>query len=348
MIYNNKNNIMCGMSGGVDSSVAALLLKNEGYNVLGATLVLHEEILETEEVTKAKKICNNLGINHTVIDLRTNFKKFVIDNFIKKYEEALTPNPCIECNKYIKFGKMLEEAIKNNCELLATGHYAQIEKVGEKFFLKKAKDLKKDQTYFLYMLGQEILSIIKLPLGSLTKEEVREIAQENGFFNAKNKDSQDICFIKNNDYVSFLNENSCINKVGNFYDLQGNNLGMHNGIINYTIGQRKGLNIALGKPAYVISKNSVNNAVVLGDDINLFIDTVKIKNVAFSAFDKLQGEIKVSAKLRYRAKEAKCILRQLDNDNYLLKFDEPQRAVTPGQYAVIYDGDICLGGGEII
>lgn len=348
---NLNNNIFCGMSGGVDSSAAALLLQNAGYNVIGATMVLHNENTKEKEeadILAAKKICDRLNISHNVLNLKKEFKLFVIDDFINKYKNGLTPNPCIECNRNLKFGLMFDIAKEYYCKKIATGHYAKIEKYGDRFLLKKPKDLSKDQTYVLFMLTQEQLKNIVFPLGDYTKPEIRELTASLNFENANTKDSQDICFIPNGNYVEFLNKENLFGENGNFLDINENIIGKHSGIINYTIGQRKGLNVSFGKPMYVIDKNPHNNTIMLGDNTDLFKTRVEVKNVSFSAFEKFTNELEVFARLRYNSKEAKAKLNVLDNGNFVLDFDEPQRAVTPGQYAVFYDGDICLGGGEIV
>lgn len=339
------------MSGGVDSSAAALLLQNSGYKVIGATMVLHNEnSIEKEEadILAAKQICDRLNIEHHVLNLKKEFKKYVIDDFLNKYKNGLTPNPCIECNRNLKFGLMFDKAKEFDCEKIATGHYAKIEKQGDRYYLKKPKDLTKDQTYVLFMLKSEQLKNIVFPLGDYTKPEIRELTASLNFENANTKDSQDICFIPNGNYVDFLNKENLFGETGNFLDINSNIIGRHNGIINYTIGQRKGLNISFGKPMYVINKNAQDNTVILGDNNALFKTRVEVKNVSFSAFEKFTNELEVFARLRYNSKEAKAKLNILDNGNYVLDFYEPQRAVTPGQYAVFYDGDICLGGGEIV
>lgn len=348
---NLNNNVFCGMSGGVDSSAAALLLQKMGYNVIGATMLLHNERdpkKTLDDLEAAKKICKRLNIEHKALDLKSEFRNIVINDFINKYKNGLTPNPCIECNRNLKFGLMFDIAKEYNCDRIATGHYAKIEKNGDKYYLKKPKDLSKDQTYVLFMLTQEQLARIVFPLGDFTKPEIRELTASFKFENANSKDSQDICFIPNGDYVDFLNKENLFGRNGDFLDQNNNKIGVHSGIINYTIGQRKGLNVSFGKPMYVLEKNAINNTVILGDNLDLFKTRVEVKNVSFTCLDKFTNELEVYARLRYNSKEAKAKLNQLDNGNFVLDFAEPQRAVTPGQYAVFYDGDICLGGGEIV
>ncbi len=360
-ILQNKNDapkkVLCGMSGGVDSSVAAKLLLENNYDVSGATLRLYDGEDYEQKLTKtccslsdvedARSVCLRLNIRHYVFNFKEIFEQQVINDFSQKYIDGLTPNPCIECNRHIKFDAMLKRADILGFDYIATGHYARIVKSGDRYLIQKPKDVNKDQTYVLYMLTSEQLKRIVFPLGDLTKSEVREIAEKNNFLNANKKDSQDICFIPDGKYAEFLKKRCGDFPSGNFVDTSGQVIGKHNGIINYTIGQRKGLNVSFGKPMFVTNKNAANNTVVLGNSDDLFSKNVKIKNAVFSAFDNLNQSIKVTAKLRYSAKEAYAVLSKDENGNYNLAFSEPQRAVTPGQFAVIYDGDILLGGGEI-
>lgn len=341
--------VMLGMSGGVDSSVAALLLLEEGYDVKGATLKLHDEANDPlADIKDAKSVCEKIGIQHYAFDLSDDFKKYVTDNFIGEYLRARTPNPCIECNKNIKFGKMLEKAQENGCDYIATGHYARIKEKNGRFLLLKAKDLSKDQSYVLYPLTQYQLSKSIFPLGELSKAQARQKAEENGFVNANKKDSQDICFVPDGDYVSFIEKGGYISKSGDYVDINGNKLGEHSGIVRYTVGQRKGLGIALGKPAFVIEKDAESEKVTLGDEEHLFYKKILVENVNFIPFDKLDSEMRVTAKLRYRHNEQPAIIRPYDDDKILIEFDEPQRAPSPGQSAVFYDGDIVVGGGIIL
>lgn len=338
--------VMLGMSGGVDSSVAAAVLLEKGYDVLGTTLLLCEG--EDNNTSDAKKVCDKLAISHTSFDLREDFKAKVIRDFTDKYINGLTPNPCLECNKNIKFGKMLKIAKQNACDKIATGHYARIEERNGRFLLKKAKDEAKDQSYVLYMLTQEQLSCVLFPLGEFTKAEIRKKAEELGLINANRPDSQDICFVPDGDYASFIEENFDFkSQKGNYVDINGNVLGEHNGVIRYTLGQRKGLGIALGKPQFVIDKNAETNQVVLGDEEHLFKTRVEVKDVNFIPFDTLEKPMRVEAKLRYRHKASPAVINQ-EGDKVIIEFDEPQRAASPGQAAVFYDGDIVIGGGTII
>ena len=340
--------VLVGMSGGVDSSVSVALLKQKGFDVGGVTLTLNESF-DTENINDAKAVCEKLGIEHFAVDLKEDFKSFVIDDFINEYIKGNTPNPCIVCNKYIKFGKMLEFAKQNGYDKVATGHYAQIEELNGRFLLKKAKDETKDQTYVLYCLTQEQLAGVVFPLGELSKADVREFAESNNLVNAKKKDSQDICFVPDGDYAAFIERTAdYISEKGDYINIDGKKLGEHKGVIHYTVGQRKGLGIALGKPMFVISKDAATNKVVLGDENHLFYKNVLVRNVNFIPFDKLENEMPVTAKLRYSQKAQNAVIKPLSNDEVLIEFEVPQRAPSSGQAAVFYDGDYVVGGGIIV
>ncbi len=336
-------NVTLGMSGGVDSSASAILLKNMGFSVSGLTLKLFGD-----EDKDAKKVCEKIGISHRVLDLSELFRNTVIENFITEYLKGRTPNPCIVCNEKIKFGAMLLDVLDNGGEMIATGHYAKIVKSGERFLINKPTDLSKDQTYVLYGLTQHQLSHTIFPLGELSKTEARELALESGLINARKKDSQDICFVPDGDYAKFIEETLGIKSAsGDFTDIQGNILGKHNGLIHYTIGQRKGLGIALGKPAFVISKDVKTNRVVLGDEEGLFCKFVKLSGTNYIPFDKLESDIKVKAKLRYRHTEQPAVIHPTSETTAVIEFSSPQRAPALGQSAVFYDGDTVVGGGII-
>ncbi len=274
----------------------------------------------------------------------------VIDYFVEEYQNGRTPNPCIVCNKYIKFGKMLDIAHQYGYQKIATGHYAQIKKAQNgRYLLLKAKDKSKDQTYVLYCLNQQQLQGVEFPLGSLSKMEVREIANQNQLVNANKKDSQDICFVPDRDYAAFIERTAgYISQKGDYLDINGQKIGEHKGVIHYTVGQRKGLSIALGKPAFVISKNAQNNTVVLGDSDYLFYKKVLVKDTNFIPFDNLESEMKVTAKLRYSQQEQDAVIKPYENGQVLVEFSQPQRAPSAGQAAVFYDGDIVVGGGTIV
>ena len=340
--------VLLGMSGGVDSSAAALLLTEQGYDVTGLTLKLCKEDKE-QDLTDAKAVCEKIGIKHITLDLKKEFGEKVVSPFIEDYKNGLTPNPCLECNKYIKFGIMLDFALKNGFQKIATGHYARVEREGDRFILKKATDISKDQSYVLYSLTQHQLSHLLLPLGSLSKSEIREKAEESGLVNAKRPDSQDICFVPDGDYASFIEKtDGFVSQKGDYVDINGTFLGKHEGVINYTIGQRKGLGIALGKPQFVIDKNAQTNTVILGDEEHLFKTEVLVKDVNFIPFGRLEKEMNVKAKLRYRHKESPCAISPLENGKVKIVFSDPQRAPSAGQAAVFYDGNTVVGGGKII
>ncbi len=342
------------MSGGVDSSVAAAVLKEQGFEVIGVTLSLYREIATdgaTDDLRDAKAVCEKIGIEHIVVDRRELFCKKVIDNFVSSYEAGETPNPCIVCNKEVKFNEMLSLADELGADFVATGHYSKIEKNDDGIYLlKKPEDSSKDQTYMLYKLTQSQLSRILMPLSALTKEQVREKARELGLEVADRPDSQDICFVPDGDYAGFIERYK--NKTymeGDYILPDGKKVGRHKGMIRYTVGQRKGLGIALGKPAFVISKNAENNQVMISDDESLlFNNIVHLKDVNFIPFEKPEGEIRVTAKLRYRHKEAPAVLKAEGEKGAVLIFDEPQRAAAPGQSAVFYDADTVIGGGTIV
>lgn len=344
--------IMVAMSGGVDSSVAAAILKEQGKSVTGATLRLTEDggVL-SNEVLRAKEVCDKLGISHTTYDMREKFRQEIINRFIKEYDLGLTPNPCVECNKYIKFGGLLGIAENEGCDYIATGHYSKIEydASGGRYLLYRAGDPRKDQTYVLWQLSQYQLSHTLMPLGNLTKSEVREIAENYGFASALAKDSQDICFVPDGDYAAFIQntENRAFSK-GSYIDISGNYLGEHQGHQCYTIGQRKGLGIALGKPQFVISKNPDTNEVVLGDEEHIFKTQIYIKDVNMIATEFPSADISCTAKLRYSARDEECVFHPIGESEAVLEFKKPQRAATPGQSAALYCGDVLLGGGKIV
>ncbi|MCT4612020.1 MAG: tRNA 2-thiouridine(34) synthase MnmA [Clostridia bacterium] len=352
--------VVVGMSGGVDSSVTAYLLKKEGYNVIGVTMKTHDTGLEEIEdsccgltgINDARRVCDMLEIPHYVMNFKKEFKEDVIDYFIEDYRNGYTPNPCIACNKHIKWEALLRKAKALGADYIATGHFGKIEQDENngRYFIRKSDADRKDQSYVLYNLSQDQLKHTLMPLGNgYTKEKVREVAKEMGLSVANKPDSQDICFVPDGDYVKFITENSDIDvNPGNFVNKKGEILGRHKGIIRYTIGQRKGLEIAFGEPMYVIDINTDTNEVVLGTKDEVFSNIVYATELNFAPFDKLEGEMTLEGKIRYSHKPSKCKIYMVSDNVLKCEFEEPQRAVTPGQAIVFYDGDIVVGGGRII
>lgn len=344
--------VLIAMSGGVDSSVAANIIISQGYETQGAIMTLYgnEGSGKPQDIEDARRVAENLNMPFHVFDFSDDFKKYVITDFVDAYKNGLTPNPCVVCNKYIKFGKFLDKAIELGFDYVATGHYSKIEKdnLTGRFVVKKADDESKDQSYMLWSLSQEQLSHVLLPLGDFTKDRARDIARNVGFDNADKHDSQDICFIPDGEYASFI-ESWCGEKFeqGDFVDKAGEFIAKHKGLINYTIGQRKGLGIAAPAPYYVLEKDPKLNRVVLGSNDDLFLDTLEAENVNFISIEKLTEPMKIKAKVRYKHKETDATVYPLENGNVKVVFDTPQRALTPGQSVVFYDGDTVLGGGII-
>ena len=345
----SNKKVMIAMSGGVDSSVAAFLLNNRGFDCLGATMSLFEK--ESTDIEDAKSICDKIGFPFRVFDFSKEFKNFVIDEFVKAYTLGKTPNPCIFCNKNLKFSEMLKKADEYDCDYLATGHYARVEfdEASGKYQLKKAADPLKDQSYVLYMLTQDQLKRIIFPLGAFSKSQIREIAEEHGFVTAHKSDSQDICFIPDGDYAAYIEKQLGRGfPQGDFVLCDGTVLGKHKGIINYTLGQRKGLGIAYTKPLFVLEIDIENNKVVLGDNEDLFTDTLQAKNVNIISGEDFRTPTRCKAKVRYKHIEQDATAFIDESGILNVKFDAPQRAITKGQAVVLYDGDVVLGGGEII
>ena len=346
-----KKNVLVGMSGGVDSSVSALLLKNSGYEVIAVSMALYSECDKVEENIDAKNICEQLDIPFYEYDFRDEFKKYVINDFIKIYSECKTPNPCIECNKYMKFGKMYEIAKEHGCEYIATGHYAKTE-YSEKYgrwVLKKSNAGKKDQSYVLWSIPKELIEHIIFPLSDFeNKDQIREIARENNLQVANKPDSEDICFVPDGNYKRFLEQNSNIRpKIGNIITTKREILGKHTGMYNYTIGQRKGLGVSYRSPLFVIGFDKEKNEVIVGEKEELFKKEILVSDINLLLVDEIKGEMEVTVKTRYSSNEAKAKITQDGNDIRVV-FDEPQRAITPGQSAVFYTDDIVVGGGKII
>ncbi len=356
-----NDRVLVAMSGGVDSSVAAYLIKKQGFPAVGVTLKLfsNDDInLDTDksccslsDAEDARSVALRLGMEHHVFNFRDNFKEKVIDRFISAYESGGTPNPCIDCNRFIKWHQLLSRADLMECGKIATGHYARVERdLGSgRMLLKRAADVSKDQTYVLYALTKAQLERTILPLGGLSKSEVREIAEANGFINADKPDSQDICFVPDGDYARFIEEyTGRISAPGDFVDENGNVLGRHKGIIRYTIGQRKGLGISFGRPVFVSAIDPIRNTVTVADEPALFSKELYAKDINLTAVDKIDSPIRVSAKVRYSHKEALATVVQTDGDMIRVEFDEPQRAITRGQAVVLYSDEVVIGGGTII
>ncbi len=352
-----KKKLMLAMSGGVDSSAALVLLRDK-YDVIGGTMSLFDKDelcgkCSAKDVEDAKSVAAKCGITHHVIQLKQQFRKHVIDDFVQTYLDGGTPNPCIQCNKHIKFGTLLEEAEKLGCEYFATGHYARVEydECRGRYLLKKAVCGSginpKDQSYVLYNLTQQQLSHIVLPLGCMNKEEVRNVAAEQGLVNADKADSQDICFVPDGDYAGFIQRYGAESPSGNFVDSQGNILGKHRGIIHYTIGQRKGLGISFGKPMFVVGKDAADNTVTLGEQEQLLCSELTAREVNLIAIDELISPLHCTAKTRYTGAEIPCVVTNLGGGRVKVLFEKPQRAAAKGQSVVFYDGDIVVGGGII-
>ncbi len=355
----NKRAIIA-MSGGVDSSVAAYFMKSQGYSCIGVTMKLFDNpdiglsnehtCCSLDDVEDAKSVAFSLGMPHYVFNFKDDFREKVVDKFISCYENGLTPNPCIDCNRYLKFEKLFRRAKELDYDYIVTGHYARVsyDETTDRFLLKKALDPAKDQSYVLYSLTQEQLSHVIFPLGSLTKPEVRAIAAEHGFVNAKKHDSQDICFVPDGDYAAFIERFSGKTfPEGDFIDTNGSKLGTHKGVIRYTVGQRKGLGISAPQPLYVASLDPAANTVTLAKNEELFSRTLTANEINLISVKDISSPMRIAAKIRYRHTEQPATVIQTAEDEISVTFDTPQRAITNGQRVVLYDGDVVVGGGTI-
>lgn len=348
------------MSGGVDSSVAAFLTKEEGFDCAGATMKLfsNEDIgvegesrcCSLDDVEDARSVANRLGIPFFVFNFSDNFRREVIERFIAAYKSGATPNPCIDCNRFLKFDKFFSRAKELDIGHIVTGHYAAVyyDTASRRWGLKKGTDESKDQSYVLYSLTQEQLAHTLLPLGGMSKTEVREIARDNGFINAKKRESQDICFVPDGDYAAFIERYTGEpNRPGNFVDGEGRVLGRHRGFVRYTIGQRRGLGLSLREPLYVCAKRAADNTVILGRGEELFSKSLTASGINLIACERISSPLRLRAKVRYKQREQWATVEQTAEDRLRVDFDEPQRAVTPGQAVVFYDGSCVVGCGTI-
>lgn len=356
-----KKKVAVGMSGGVDSSVAAYLLKEQGYDVIGVTMQIwqdedvfsmakNEGCCGLSAVDDARRVADMLDIPYYVLNFKKEFKEYVIQYFVEEYMNARTPNPCIACNRYVKWEALLQRALQLGCDYIATGHYARIRRLENgRYALCKSATVRKDQTYALYNLTQEQLSKTLMPVGEFEKEEVRKMAEKIGLSVANKPDSQEICFIPDHDYAGYIERTTGKQfRPGNFVDKNGVVLGTHKGLVHYTVGQRKGLGLSLGAPAFVLELRPETNEVVIGTNEDTFHDCLIANQLNFMSLEHLEGEMLVNAKIRYSHSGELCKIRREGKDEVICSFVNPVRAITPGQAVVFYDGDIVVGGGTIV
>ena len=341
--------IAVAMSGGVDSSAAALFLRQQGHDILGITLEMFHREEPSSDIADAKAVAQQLGFPHYAFDFSPCFAREVMDRFTAAYENGCTPNPCVDCNKHIKFGAMLDKALELGADALATGHYARIESENGRYLLRKCLHPEKDQSYVLWGLNQFQLGHTVLPLGVLSKEEIRAAAAQHNLVSAHKSDSQDICFVPDGDYAAFIRRHTGKTyPVGQFLSPDGKLLGQHEGIVSYTMGQRRGLGVSSNQGRlYVTRIDPETNTVVLGSNESLFSTTFLANNINLIPFDSIPAPMRLKAKVRYRMTEQPCTVEQLDADTLRVTFDQPQRAITPGQSVVLYDGEYVVGGGVI-
>ncbi len=351
----DQQKALIAMSGGVDSSVAAYLTQQEGLHCIGGIARLYDQALlgdaySEQNIADAKAVADRLGMDFHIFDGTDAFKQAVVNDFINCYEKGVTPNPCIQCNRHIKFSYLLDQALELGCDYIVTGHYAQIrqDEITGRYLLYKAIDEKKDQSYFLACLRQHQLQHIRFPLGGYTKDQIRQIAQEQGFLTAKKRDSQDICFVPDGDFMAFIHRyTGKTYPEGDFLDLQGNPVGRHTGAIRYTLGQRKGLGLAMGEPVYVCGKDMVSNTVTVGREDALYTKSLLAKDCNWLPFPALAEPMEVTAKARSRHVPQPATVFPEENGCARIEFQTPQRAITPGQTVVLYQGDMVVGSGTI-